>query len=153
MPYGPSSRPFVPDGFYEDYSIELQTCCNPSPGNVIVAAVEDGIVKVHTASCWNAPHFKLVDVYWSTENKKIFVISVKGADRVGFLADVSKTITASGLSVSSHSGITDSTLGVHVNFTFPATERSQVEGLVGAIRAIPGVSDVTCSALLGYDPD
>lgn len=85
---------------YNDY--EISECCNPIPGDDIVAIQNDrGKVIIHSRMCTNALKLmashgdKIIAAKWVSTNQQTFIaaIQISGIDRVGIVKDITIAVS------------------------------------------------------------
>ncbi len=89
----------------DDCLIKFSRCCNPLPGDEIIGYITRGFgVSIHTRSCTNVPENlseceepqRWVKAHWDSDIKDSFqsTLEILCNDRTGFLADVTKELSA-----------------------------------------------------------
>ena len=91
-----ADRPIVIKGT-EGLAVELQACCYPIPGDIIVAQLEKGHgMAIHRASCKNLKHAdsRPLKISWSPHQDQTYpaALSIEASNRVGALSSVSTTL-------------------------------------------------------------
>jgi len=85
-----------------DLAVQYASCCSPIPGDDVFGYTSrTGVVKIHRASCRNAPHLllehaeRIIPVEWSRQKDVQFVAALRliGEDRVGIVSDITKVIS------------------------------------------------------------
>lgn len=85
---------------YNDY--EISKCCNPIPGDDIVAIQNDrGKIIIHSRMCTNALKLmashgdKIIAAKWVSTNQQTFIaaIQISGIDRVGIVKDITIAVS------------------------------------------------------------
>ena len=88
------------DGY--NLATEYASCCTPIPGDKIFGFTSrNGVVKIHRASCRNAPNLyvsepdRIVELSWSREKDAIYSVGLRvmGEDRQGLLNDLTDIIS------------------------------------------------------------
>jgi (p)ppGpp synthase/HD superfamily hydrolase len=87
---------------HADLAVQYAPCCSPIPGDDVFGYTSrTGVVKIHRASCRNAPHLmlehadRIIPVEWSRQKDVQFVAALRliGEDRVGIVSDITKVIS------------------------------------------------------------
>jgi (p)ppGpp synthase/HD superfamily hydrolase len=87
---------------HTDLAVQYAPCCSPIPGDDVFGYTSrTGVVKIHRASCRNAPHLmlehadRIIPVEWSRQKDVQFVAALRliGEDRVGIVSDITKVIS------------------------------------------------------------
>ena len=92
------------DASEEHKGFEVAPCCNPIPGDEVIGLVasEQLPIQVHRTNCSRGIELmssfgnKMVKVTWVNREEISFLtkLNIKGIDRVGMLADISRVITS-----------------------------------------------------------
>lgn len=93
----------------DDLDIKLAKCCNPVPGDQIIGYITKGRgISVHRKNCPNLNNIedeeRLIPVSWNDKieaDSYLVELEILAFDRVGFLADITKTISESKINVKS----------------------------------------------------
>lgn len=124
----------------------------PLPGDRIIGYVTRGRgVSIHKASCTNAQALlrdaeRIVDVEWvnTASTQFLATICVKARDRDSLLLDVSKALISLNISLKQ---LNTQTLpdggGVLFTMTFEVNNVGQLDTIIGSIRKVEGIIDVT----------
>lgn len=95
-----ADRPILIKGT-EGLAVELQPCCHPIPGDIIVAQLEKGHgLAIHRANCKNLHNTdsdtRPLKISWSTHQEQTYpaALSIEASNRVGALSSVSNTLHA-----------------------------------------------------------
>lgn len=81
----------------EGLAVELQSCCYPIPGDIIVAQLEKGHgMAIHRANCKSLKNTetKPLKISWSKHQEQTYpaALSIEASNRVGALSSVSNTL-------------------------------------------------------------
>ena len=81
----------------EGLAVDLQSCCYPIPGDIIVAQLEKGHgMAIHRANCKSLKNTetKPLKISWSTHQEQTYpaALSIEVSNRVGALSSVSNTL-------------------------------------------------------------
>lgn len=131
----------------DDVWVRIAQCCGPVPGDDIIGFVTVGRgVSVHRSDCTNvdtlsAQRDRMIDVSWSPERVGRFAvwIQVECLDRSGLLRDVSATVTELGGNIVASSSATSRDRVAVLRYEVELSDASQVDKLVGQLRAVDGV--------------
>ncbi|MDR2423180.1 MAG: RelA/SpoT family protein [Prevotellaceae bacterium] len=131
---------------------KIAECCNPIPGDEIIAFIDDfsTSVMVHKKKCAEATRFaaqhaeKIVSAKWSTHKILSFlaVLAIRGVDRVGLLKDLTEIITTQlnvnirKLELASHDGIFEGFIELYVH------DLEDLKTLINKVQNIRGVEEV-----------
>ncbi|MCL2340066.1 MAG: bifunctional (p)ppGpp synthetase/guanosine-3',5'-bis(diphosphate) 3'-pyrophosphohydrolase, partial [Actinomycetia bacterium] len=134
----------------DDVLIRLAHCCNPVPGDEILGFITRGRgVSVHRRDCPNAQALlsaaeRIIPVSWAQEvganiyNVELFV---EATDRLRLYEDVTSTLTASGVNLTSanmqvhHDGI------VEMSYLCQVSETGHIDRILRDLRSVNGVID------------
>lgn len=133
-----------------DASYSVASCCNPVPGDNVLAVIEGDEVILHRRDCDNAIKAmanqgeKIVDARWTSERKMAFLSHVKitGFDRMGLVHKISKVISIEkNLNIrkfhfDSHDGVFDGRILFYVHHS------QQINKVINDISKIKGVHKV-----------
>lgn len=138
-----------------DVAVRFSKCCSPVPGDEIVGFVTRGRgVSIHRTDCVNVINLpeedrvRLIDAEWSVpemEEKKDFYeaeIKIYTTNRMGMLADISKTFTENKIDVTSMNVRTSKqgTATLSVGFQIKSVEH--LHTVVKKLRGIEGIIDI-----------
>lgn len=132
----------------EDVLMHLAKCCNPIPGDKIVAFVTRGRgVTIHAAACETLRSVdpeRLLQAHWMKGTEGLFdvPISAKCIDEPGVLARVTKEIGDRKANIAS---VYTRPLGDHVTevrMVLQVEDLSQLEAILRALRRVKGVVNV-----------
>lgn len=141
--------------------VKLAHCCNPVPGDEIIGFITRGTgVTVHRMDCSNIRHImsaaensprdaerasRLIEVSWGEEarNKNFDVaLTIYARDRNHLLADISNAIAEEKISILSGKIQSAKDFTATLNMVVQVSEQSQLDKLLGRLKAIEGVIDV-----------
>ena len=129
-------------------------CCNPLPGDDITGFITRGRgVTIHKRNCRNLKTYlesfqdesdRFIKAEWDSSNfpQRLVEISVVANDRVGLLADISKTITSTRTSIQSSSSITKSNKKAYLTFTLQINDAFKLKDIIEKLHDIRGVIEV-----------
>lgn len=138
-----------------DVAVRFSKCCSPVPGDEIVGFVTRGRgVSIHRTDCINVINLpeedraRIIEAEWSAPVKEsrseLYEAEIKiyTVNRMGMLADVSKTFTENKIDVTSMNVRTTrkDTATLDVGFQVNGVEQLQI--LVKKLRNITGVIDI-----------
>ena len=93
-----ADQPIVIKGT-EGLAVELQTCCCPIPGDIIVAQlVKDKGMAIHRSNCQNLTTYhtdnKPLKISWATSTEQSYhaKLTIEASNRVGCLSSISNTL-------------------------------------------------------------
>ncbi len=127
-------------------------CCHPIPGDDILGFIDGKHqIEIHKRACPVAAKLKasygnrILDAKWDMHKKLFFdaTIRMQGIDRVGMLLDISQVISSQmnvnihKLTIASEEGVFDGTIELRVH------DREDVGNIIGQLKKIPDVQDVT----------
>ena len=148
----PTGRPVRIIGMDGEMQFHFCHCCMPLPGDRIIGYVTRGRgVSIHKASCTNAQALlrdaeRIVDVEWvnTASTQFLATICVKAHDRDSLLLDVSKALISLNISLKQ---LNTQTLpdggGVVFTMAFEVNNVGQLDTIIGSIRKVEGIIDVT----------
>lgn len=142
-----SNSDILVDGI-EGLLINIATCCNPVPGELIKGVVTRGRgILVHSVDCINLQQVitgRVIDVSWGSVDKDkhssyAAEIEVKCLDRIGLLKDIIAKLSDSKINILGANVITlkDKTANIHLK-----VEVANLENLQKIINMISRISDV-----------
>lgn len=137
-------------GGNDDLMVRFARCCNPIPGDAIIGFVTRGRgISVHRTDCPNVKLFsddeeRTIDVSWENGEQKKYLVTLEiiGADRTGFLQDISKIFLEYQINIIDGS---IKTLGQQVRnqFNIEINHRNQLKYVIRALQKIKGVENVS----------
>lgn len=129
-----------------DLPQRLGRCCNPIPPDPIIAYVTKGhMVTVHRATCPRIRDLKpLVNADWNTINMQYrSVLEMQCLDRPGLVAEVSQTVSQSGVNMTSfHAGrMQDGTAYIRIGLgDVTRAEQDEIQRQLRLIKDVERVS-------------
>lgn len=147
-----SKEPFVVIAGERDVTYEFARCCNPMPGEPIVAFnCRTRVAKVHAASCdrlYHLPENQKMDANWANvptqaTGARLVRIAVQCTDGTGMLAKMSHAISEAGLAI--QAAICRGGAGkqnAQNEFDVRADRHDALAEAMDALRRIQGVIDV-----------
>jgi GTP pyrophosphokinase len=138
-----------------DVAVRFSRCCSPVPGDEIVGFVTRGRgVSIHRTDCVNMLHLpeedrvRLIEAEWSVpeaeEKKDVYEAEIKiyTTNRMGVLADISKTFTENQISVLSMNVRTSKHGTGTISVGFHTKSVEHLRTLVQKLRNIEGIIDI-----------
>ena len=144
--------------------IKLSRCCSPVPGDSIIGYVTRGVgVTVHRTDCSNVRHLleafdrspvdaerasRLIDVEWEDQaDSGTYPVDllVIARDRKNLLTEVSHAISEEQIRILQANMRSAKDISAHMQITVEVQNQEQCDRLVGRIKAIRSVVDVTRS--------
>ncbi len=141
---------YITDDNIKQY--KFKHCCHPIPGDDVLGFIDGKHqIEIHKRSCPVAAKLKasfgnrILDAKWDMHKKLFFdaTIRMQGIDRVGMLLDISQVISSQmnvnihKLTIASEEGVFDGTIELRVH------DREDVGNIIGQLKKIPDVQDVT----------
>jgi GTP diphosphokinase / guanosine-3',5'-bis(diphosphate) 3'-diphosphatase len=135
----------------DDVLARFAKCCGPVPGDPIVGFITRGRgITVHTRDCPNlatgtVDSERTVDVDWDVAERSALPVKIAvyiGKDRPGLLADISTAISSRHVNiVKAEVTVTEDRKGIN-HFTVEVADLDQLQGVMGAIKAVKDVIGV-----------
>jgi GTP pyrophosphokinase len=135
----------------DDVLARFAKCCGPVPGDPIVGFITRGRgITVHTRDCPNlaaglVDSERKVTVDWDVAEKRPLPVKIAvfiGRDRPGLLADISTAISSRQANiVKAEVTVTEDRKGIN-HFTVEVADLEQLQGVMGAIKAVRDVIGV-----------
>lgn len=137
-----------------DVAVRFSKCCSPVPGDEIVGFVTRGRgVSIHRTDCINVINLpeedraRLIDAEWSAPadaKSELYEAEIKlyAVNRMGMLADLSKTFTENKIDVTSMNVRTNKHDTATISVGFEIHGVDQLHALVKKLRNIEGVMDI-----------
>jgi GTP pyrophosphokinase len=135
-------------GGLDDVLVRYARCCSPVPGDQIIGFITRGRgVTVHTRSCTKALETdpeRRVEVTWDIRGdfKRAVNLRVRSDDRKGLLARLTETFAGVGVNILTANARSNGTQGAVSTFEIEIADVKQLNDVVRAIGAIPGVKSV-----------
>lgn len=132
-------------------AVEYASCCSPIPGDEVFGYIsKTGAIKVHRASCKNAPHLlleraeRVLDVEWSRQKDVQFVAALRivGEDRVGLVSDLTTVISKNlktnirSMTIAGEDGMFEGIVGLYVS------DLGQLQRIMKRLLRLDGVYGV-----------
>ncbi|MEV0120316.1 HD domain-containing protein [Streptomyces sp. NPDC050703] len=133
----------------EGASVRLAGCCTPVPPDAITAfAVRGGAVTVHRVECPSVERMKEVGraevgVRWGDTAECRVTLTAESFGRAHLLADLTEAIALEGVAIISATVEPPAQQRVRHTYTLQLPDAGHLPGLMRAMRAVPGVYDVS----------
>ncbi|KUL57101.1 MULTISPECIES: RelA/SpoT family protein [unclassified Streptomyces] len=133
----------------EGASVRLAGCCTPVPPDAITAfAVRGGAVTVHRVECPSVERMKEVGraevgVRWVDTAECRVTLTAESFGRAHLLADLTEAIALEGVAIISATVEPPTQQRVRHTYTLQLPDAGHLPGLMRAMRAVPGVYDVS----------
>ncbi len=137
-----------------DVAVRFSKCCSPVPGDEIVGFVTRGRgVSLHRTDCVNVIHLpederaRLIEAEWSIperEKGELYETEIRifTTNRMGLLADVSKTFTENKIDVTSMNVRTTKKESATIQVGFEISGKEHLANVIKKLRMIEGVIDI-----------
>ncbi|MFR4819484.1 MAG: TGS domain-containing protein, partial [Blautia stercoris] len=138
-----------------DLNARYPKCCNPLPGDEIVAYVTRGRgVTIHRTDCVNVLNMsaeerqRLMEAEWESttgggENEQYTAeITIYAYNRTGLIVDVSKIFTERKIDISSINTRTSKQGIATISLAFDVKSKEELQSLITKIRQIESVKDI-----------
>ncbi len=144
-------KPLIINDTNIDTKFCLDTCCNPIPGDLVMAYQSlDGMFHVHKLQCPAALRLKansgnrLFSVKWDMNGNKQFATTIKlnGFDRIGILNQITQVISQlfnaniRKLAIETIDGVFECTIVLYVHNT------KEVQTIIKDLKRIPNIKNV-----------
>ncbi len=135
----------------EGLAVQLAPCCNPIPGDAIIAYVRLGHgLVVHTEDCPTAAHQRQreperwIDVAWDEQTSKHFTVRIDVITRQerGVLGRIAAEISAADANITHVSMQDEASSTVPVHFTIQVESRQHLAQVIRYVRRVPQVQRV-----------
>ncbi len=133
----------------EGATVRLAGCCTPVPPDAITAfAVRGGAVTVHRVGCPSVGRMKEVGraevgVRWGDSAECRVTLTAESFGRAHLLADLTEAIALEGVAIVSATVEPPTQQRVRHTYTLQLPDAAHLPGLMRAMRAVPGVYDVS----------
>ncbi len=131
---------------------EIGNCCNPVPGDEIYGVVTRGKgIVLHEKGCKNLAYMmenfpeKVLRARLKPEGKFKTRIRVRVRDRLGILADITRSIAESGSNIRESVSKSMGDGSAVMDFTIDVTNKKHLNEVIRSIKAVEGVE--SCSRL------
>ncbi len=133
----------------DDLWVKLAKCCTPVPPDPILGFVtKGGGVSVHRRDCTNASSLlgqpeRVLDVEWAPTSQSTFLVNiqVEALDRARLLSDITMALSDAHVNILSATLSTTRDRVAKSRFTFEMADAAHLDGVLRAVRAVPGVFD------------
>ncbi len=130
-----------------DVLMQLSKCCNPVPGDKIMAYITRGRgLTIHSVGCPNLDALdydreRLVEVDWETAPHGVHPvkISVLAVDKTGVLANVSSSISDCNANISRAEITTREDMKASLDFVIDVVDTAHLDRVLKAIERVEGV--------------
>ncbi|MCQ2484879.1 MAG: bifunctional (p)ppGpp synthetase/guanosine-3',5'-bis(diphosphate) 3'-pyrophosphohydrolase [Clostridia bacterium] len=133
--------------------IKLSKCCSPLPGDSIIGFITRGHgVSIHKRDCPNVPKVieladepeRWINAGWDTDIKEDFTatLSLVCLDRVGLMADISKTIADMRVMIYGINSKTKKDRRAIIELTIGVNGTEHLQGVMSRISKINGILDI-----------
>jgi GTP pyrophosphokinase len=145
---GPTDSGVIVRGV-DDLWVKLAKCCTPVPPDKILGFVtKGGGVSVHRRDCTNAESLlgqpeRVLDVEWAPTAQSTFLVNiqVEALDRSRLLSDITMALSDAHVNILSATLSTTRDRVAKSRFTFEMADAAHLDGVLRAVRAVPGVFD------------
>ncbi|MER5260179.1 HD domain-containing protein [Streptomyces sp. NPDC002855] len=133
----------------EGAGVRLAGCCTPVPPDEVTAfAVRGGVVTVHRVECPAVGRMKEVGrpevgVRWGDSAECRVTLIAESFGRAHLLADLTEAIAMEGVEIMSATVEPPTQQRVRHTYTLQLPDAAHLPGLMRAMRAVPGVYDVS----------
>ncbi|WP_338701263.1 HD domain-containing protein [Streptomyces sp. Q6] len=152
-PYsGPSARPAAANAVVDQpgASVRLAGCCTPVPPDEVTAfAIRGGVVTVHRVACSGVERMKgagraEIGVHWADAQSAEYRVTLlaESFSRPHLLADLTEAIALEGVAIISATVEPPAQGRVRHTYTLQLPDAAHLQGLMRAMRNVPGVYDV-----------
>jgi GTP pyrophosphokinase len=140
----------------DNLMVNYARCCQPVPGDSVVGIITRGRgVTVHRTDCPNTFEGRVaverrIPVEWSSAAEESFAVklSVFGADRTSFLADIAKAISTTNTNIRT-AGIKANDKNARGAFVVEVRDLAQLRRVIQAVEQVPGVEGVEREQVFG----
>ncbi|MEU7649094.1 RelA/SpoT family protein [Streptomyces huasconensis] len=133
----------------EGATVRLAGCCTPVPPDAVTAfAVRGGVVTVHRVGCPAVERMKEVGraevgVRWGDTAECRVTLTAESFGRAHLLADLTEAIALEGVAIISATVEPPTQQRVRHTYTLQLPDAAHLPALMRAMRAVPGVYDVS----------
>jgi GTP diphosphokinase / guanosine-3',5'-bis(diphosphate) 3'-diphosphatase len=133
----------------DDLWVKLAKCCTPVPPDPILGFVtKGGGVSVHRKDCTNAASLlgqpeRVLEVEWAPTSQSTFLVNiqVEALDRARLLSDITMALSDAHVNILSATLSTTRDRVAKSRFSFEMADAAHLDGVLRAVRAVPGVFD------------
>ena len=133
----------------DDLWVKLAKCCTPVPPDPILGFVtKGGGVSVHRRDCTNASSLlgqpeRVLEVEWAPTSQSTFLVNiqVEALDRARLLSDITMALSDAHVNILSATLSTTRDRVAKSRFSFEMADAAHLDGVLRAVRAVPGVFD------------
>jgi GTP pyrophosphokinase len=133
----------------DDLWVKLAKCCTPVPPDAILGFVtKGGGVSVHRRDCTNASSLlgqpeRVLEVEWAPTSQSTFLVNiqVEALDRARLLSDITMALSDAHVNILSATLSTTRDRVAKSRFSFEMADAAHLDGVLRAVRAVPGVFD------------
>jgi GTP pyrophosphokinase len=145
---GPTDSGVIVPGV-DDLWVKLAKCCTPVPPDPILGFVtKGGGVSVHRKDCTNASSLlgqpeRVLEVEWAPTSQSTFLVNiqVEALDRARLLSDITMALSDAHVNILSATLSTTRDRVAKSRFSFEMADAAHLDGVLRAVRAVPGVFD------------
>lgn len=145
---GPTDAGVIVKGV-DDLWVKLAKCCTPVPPDPILGFVtKGGGVSVHRKDCTNASSLlgqpeRVLEVEWAPTSQSTFLVNiqVEALDRARLLSDITMALSDAHVNILSATLSTTRDRVAKSRFSFEMADAAHLDGVLRAVRAVPGVFD------------
>ncbi|WP_457186662.1 RelA/SpoT family protein [Nocardioides sp. P5_E3] len=145
---GPTDSGVIVKGV-DDLWVKLAKCCTPVPPDPILGFVtKGGGVSVHRKDCTNASSLlgqpeRVLEVEWAPTSQSTFLVNiqVEALDRARLLSDITMALSDAHVNILSATLSTTRDRVAKSRFSFEMADAAHLDGVLRAVRAVPGVFD------------
>ncbi|MDT0188413.1 bifunctional (p)ppGpp synthetase/guanosine-3',5'-bis(diphosphate) 3'-pyrophosphohydrolase [Microbacterium sp. ARD31] len=145
---GPTDSGVIVPGV-DDLWVKLAKCCTPVPPDPILGFVtKGGGVSVHRKDCTNAASLlgqpeRVLEVEWAPTSQSTFLVNiqVEALDRARLLSDITMALSDAHVNILSATLSTTRDRVAKSRFSFEMADAAHLDGVLRAVRAVPGVFD------------
>ena len=130
-------------------AVQFAKCCNPMPGHRIVGYVtKTPGLSVHRADCASFQRSakderRILQAAWEGEGSFTAKVRVVTRHRPNLLADVTNVLRPLNIDITSASFEKTAPDRYHFDFSFVTPDHHTIEGVVAAVRTVPGVFEAS----------
>ena len=130
--------------------VKLSKCCNPLPGDEIIGYITKGRgVSVHRKDCVNVEELlkeenRIIEVYWAEQKQAQYNVDIEiyANDRIGLLADITKTIATTKANIIAVNTRTGKDRMAVIEITLETKNLDELNIILKAVRKIDSVYEV-----------